>query len=252
MRSGAALVVAHPDDEALWLSSVIALADRLVFCYADQFENAQQAAARRRAVAALPWGGLISLGIAESGARRCVDWGHPCLTPAGIEIVDPKARSRYEANYQSLIARLRPVLAGMREVYTHNPWGDYGHPDHIQVHRAVAALQNELGYTIWFTNYVGAASWPLACALSPRPYWTQRRVVRPDRALARRLQRIYRRHGAWTWTVDHRWPAWETVYAAPPADDRAPRHSFSGEWVLDVAGLRWWKSPWRASRRRLT
>ncbi len=247
----AALVVAHPDDETLWLSSVIASADRIVFCYGDQFEKPKKAAARRRAVAALPLRGIVDLGIAESGALRFVDWMHPRLTAAGIEIADPEVRSRYEHSYQMLIAGLRPALAGMRDVYTHNPWGEYGHPDHIQVHRAVAALQAELGYTIWFTNYVGAASWPLACALSAQPYWTQRRVVQPDRAMARRLMRIYRRHGAWTWTWGHRWPAQETLYAVPPADVSEPRHSFSGEWLLDVAGLRWWPPPWRASRRCL-
>jgi LmbE family N-acetylglucosaminyl deacetylase len=251
MTRRAALVIAHPDDEALWLSSAIASAERIIFCYGDQFDNPEKAAARRRAIAALPLDGLIGLGIRESGARCFVDWVHPRLTPAGIEIADPKVRSRYEANFQLLIARLRPVLAGMCEVFTHNPWGEYGHPDHIQVHRAVAALQREFGYTIWFTNYVGAASWVLASTLSKQPYWTQRRVVRPDRALARQLMGLYRRHGAWTWTMDHRWPARETVYAMPPADDQQPRYTFSGEWVLDVAGLRWWKPPWRGPRRRL-
>ena len=252
-RERTAVVVAHPDDEALWLSSVAASADRVVFCYGDPFEKPKKAAARRRAVAALPFIDTVNLALPESGGRLFVDWTHPRPTPAGIEIADADARARYEANYPVLVAGLRTALAGIRHVYTHNPWGEYGHPDHIQVHRAVAALQAELGYTIWFANYVGAASWPLARQIAAaQPCWSERRSVAPDRATARRLMRLYRRHRAWTWTWGHRWPARESLYALPPADDPKPRHSLLDEWLLDVAGLRWWPPPWRAVRRRLS
>ena len=33
--SNAALVVAHPDDEALWFSSVLTRVDKIVICYQD-------------------------------------------------------------------------------------------------------------------------------------------------------------------------------------------------------------------------
>ena len=250
-RSPMAVVVAHPDDESLWLSSVVASADRIVFCFGDPFAKPGMSAARRRAVAALPLPRLVDLRVPESGAGFSVDWTHPRPTPAGIEIADAAARARYETNYPKLVEALRTALAGCRDVYTHNPWGEYGHAEHIQIYRAVAALQTELGYTIWFSNYVGAASSPLARQFARQPCWTQRRIVRPDLATAHRLMRVYRRHRAWTWTRCHRWPAHETVYAQPPSEDPEARHPFSGEWLLDVAGLRWWPPPWRAARRRL-
>ena len=163
----------------------------------------------------LPFAGIIELRVPESGARFSADWTHPRLTPAGIEISDAAARTRYEANFQKLVDGLRPVLAGCREVYTHSPWGEYGHTEHIQVYRAVTALQSELGYTIWFPNYVGAASWVLARQSSRLSCWTERRNVAPDLATARKAMRVYRRSGAWTWTPWHRWPAHETLYAQP-------------------------------------
>lgn len=249
--SGAALVVAHPDDESLWFSSVVSSVDRVVFCFGDPFGKPEKAAARRRAVAALPLRNVLDLALPESGARFLVDWARPQLTPFGIAINDPAAGTRYEGTYRSLVEALRTALAGFGVVYTHNPWGEYGHADHIQVYRAVAALQDELGYTIWFTNYTGAASWPLAQQIAAQPCWTQRREVPPDLAAARALRRVYRRSGAWTWTRAHRWPAEEMLYAQPPAADIQPRLPLSGEWLLDVAGLRWWPPPWRSARRRL-
>lgn len=233
-----AVVVAHPDDEALWLSSVLGSADRVVFCFGDLFARPKTSASRRNAVAALPLSGLIDLKVPESGGSLTVDWAQHRLTEAGIALGDQAAGERYAANFPKLVEALRTALIGCADVYTHNPWGEYGHADHIQVYRAVAALQSELGYTIWFSNYAGAASWRLAQSLATVPLWAEKRMVVPDVMLAHRLRQIYRCSGAWTWSRWHRWPAEEALYAVP-AGGTAQRHAFDGEMLLDVAGLRW-------------
>ena len=250
-RPSTAVVVAHPDDEILWLSSALPSADRIVLCFGDPFDRPKMSAARRRAVAALSLAGLVDLKVPESGARFSVDWDRPRQTSFGIEVTDEAARVRYEANYVKLVDMLRTTLDGCRDVFTHNPWGEYGHAEHIQIYRAVAALQAELGYTIWFSNYVGSRSWPLAREIGRQPCWTHRRTSPPDFATARRLMRVYKRHGAWTWARFHRWPAHETVYAQPPAQSPEIRYPLSGEWLLDVGRLGWWPPPWRTARRRL-
>ena len=62
-----AVVVAHPDDEALWLSSVVASAERIVFGFGAVVDRPGRSEARRRAVAALPLNGIVNLEIPESG-----------------------------------------------------------------------------------------------------------------------------------------------------------------------------------------
>lgn len=238
-RPRTAVVVAHPDDEALWLSSAIASADCVVFCFGALFDRPRVSEARRQAVAALPLTGVVDLAIPESGGGF------------RIEISDTAARARYESNYPRLVDALRAPLAGIEDVYTHNPWGEYGHPEHIQVHRAVAALQEELEFTLWFSNYVSSATWPLARAHGGRLRAAERREVQPDLAVARKLGRIYRQYGAWTWNWAHSWPAREAVYALSPAGSLRPPRPASGEWLLDIGRLRWW-SPLRPfARRRL-
>ncbi len=118
----------------------------------------------------------------------------------------------------------------------------------MQVYRAISALQAELGFTLWFSNYAGARSWNLARHISRQPIWSERREVAPDRLAARELMRSYQRHGAWTWTRYHRWPAAETLYAQPPPDSAAQCHPMAGEWLLDAKRLRYWPFP---ARRRL-
>lgn len=249
-RSPAAVVVAHPDDEALWLSSIVAAADRVVFCFGTLFDRPRDSAARRQALAALPLTGIVELAVPESGAGFCTDWTKPEPTPAGIQITETAARARYESNYATIVAGLRGCLRGFHDVFTHNPWGEYGHTEHIQVHRAVASLQAELGFTLWFSNYVGSRSWPLARRLGSQLRWARRCVLRPDRVMARRLRRVYRHHGAWTWTSTHYWPSHEVIYGIPSAGSPEPGYSLTGEWLLDVARLRWWP-PWPFPRRRL-
>jgi len=251
-RSVNAVVVAHPDDEALWLSSAVAAADRIVFGFGDILDDPRTSAARRRAVAALPLSGVVNLEIPESGAGWKSTQVQPGPTPADIRILDAAARARYESNYARLVESLRAPLSGCRDVYTHNPWGEYGHSEHIQVYRAVVALQEELGYTVWFSNYVGSQNWTFVRGLAERLSWARRRVVTPDVATARRLMRVYRRNGAWTTSKYHRWPAREVMYAQPPRNSSEIRHSLSGEWLLDAERLRWWPPPWRSAWRCLS
>jgi LmbE family N-acetylglucosaminyl deacetylase len=250
-RSRNAVVVAHPDDEALWLSAVVASVERVVFGFGAAFDKPLRSEARRQAVAALPLSGIVNLEIPESGAGWKAYQTQPQLTPSGVEISDATVRERYEANYAKLLEGLRASLAGCRDVYTHNPWGEYGHSEHIQVYRAVTALQDELGYTVWFSNYVGARNWTFVRGLAERLDWARRCVVRPDIATARALMHVYRHYGAWTWPRVHRWPACEVMYAQPPRSSPDRRHPLSGEWLLDLGRLRWWPPPWRSAWRRL-
>jgi len=250
-RSTSAVVVAHPDDEALWLSSVVASVERIVFGFGAVFDKPRKSEARRQAVAALPLSGIVNLEIPESGAGWKSSQRQPELTATGVRISDATVRERYESNYARLLEGLRASLAGCRDIYTHNPWGEYGHAEHIQVYSAVTALQDELGYTVWYSNYVGARNWTFVRGLAERLNWARRAVVSPDIATARKLMRVYRQYGAWTWTPVHRWPAREVMYAQPPGSSPDLRHPLSGEWLLDVGRLRWWPPPWRSAWRRL-
>jgi len=247
-----AVVVAHPDDEALWLSSVVASAERIVFGFGAVFDRPGRSKARRLAVAALPLSGIVNLEIPESG----VDWKsyqiQPELTSVGIKIAESSVRERYESNYARLHEGLRASLTGCADVYTHNPWGEYGHPEHVQVYRAVTALQDELGFTVWFSNYGSARNLSFVRGLAPRLNWARRAVVKPDLSTANSLMAVYQHYGAWTYPSAHRWPDHEVVYAQPPRTSAEPRHPFTSEWVLDVTRLRWWSPPWRDPRRQLT
>src|SRR5260370_34887674 len=91
LRSPTAVVVAHPDDEVLWLSGVVSPADRVGFCFGDSFEKPKASAARRRAGAALPLTRPVDPKVPGRGAGFLADSAHPRLTAAGSESKDAAA-----------------------------------------------------------------------------------------------------------------------------------------------------------------
>lgn len=248
-----AVVVAHPDDEALWLSPAIRGAAKIIFCFGAPFGKPGKAESRRRAVAALTSHYPITdLALPESGAGFDVDWTNARATAAGLEIQTPDARKRYEHNFDLLRPLLATSLEGFSDVYTHNPWGEYGHSEHVQVHRVIATLQAQLGFRLWYSNYVGPRSWPLARRLAASQHWIECRRLAPDLENAHRLRDVYRNHGAWTWTGRHRWPAFETQYLHASPSDVSDRKTFAGEVLLDTSALRRWQLPWRSPYRQLS
>lgn len=243
--SRSAVVVAHPDDEILWLSSVLAQAEPLIFCFGAPYNNPGMTKNRANAVSALAFPHLVNLAIPESGARLLVDYKHPQFTPTGIAILNAQAQARYDENFHILREKLRSHLTGVRDVYSHNPWGEYGHSEHIQLYRVLQALQKELGFTLWFSNYVAPRSYALAQSLGHAPLWQSKRVVPTDPHITQRWRKIYRQHRAWTWSRWYQWPTQETLYAQP---NTAPQdwHSLQGESLLNVDRLRAWHPASRA------
>lgn len=116
----AVIVVAHPDDEVIFFGG---LASRLVgdgwsvdvVCVTGRFGSPRTTAVRRAEFFRACWAMGVKarlLGLPDSGG-----------------LLDEEALAR------DLARRVR--WDAYSRVYTHGPWGEYGHPHHVQVCRAV-------------------------------------------------------------------------------------------------------------------
>ncbi|HNB25443.1 MAG TPA: hypothetical protein PLR41_00665 [Alphaproteobacteria bacterium] len=198
----AVLVVAHPDDEVLWFGSILRAIGRVVIAFRDYDAVPGLGARRAAALAEMPYRDCVSLDLPEAGSLRHAAWPDPRLSEYGLALdsapVDAAAEARYRANFAALRARLAQALPARAHVVTHNPWGEYGHEDHVQVHRAVDSLWRDLGLSLWTTNYVSSRSAVLAARYAAGR--DTRIVKRPiDLDFARGIAEIYRRHDCWTW-----------------------------------------------------
>jgi LmbE family N-acetylglucosaminyl deacetylase len=213
----AAIVMAHPDDEVLWASSILARVERILLCYEDIPFQPAISEGRRQALARFPLPNVASLRLEEAASYGSAAWFAPVETEYGLQLRQGPgsmrgfSAERYRTQFAVLKDLLRARLGDCRNVITHNPWGEYGHEDHVQVFRAVTALQAELGYAVWVSGYCSDRSAGLMLRSlgglgAPTP------ALPTDPDLAAALMALYRETGCWTWFDDYRWPDREVFY----------------------------------------
>jgi LmbE family N-acetylglucosaminyl deacetylase len=210
------LIVAHPDDEVLWFSSILDSIDKIVICFTDAEHWPDLGAARKRSLAEHMYRDRIEeLGLCQVKAHNKSSWPEPTETDYGL-LLDrsPRFNEPYRAQAIRLVELLEPYVREAGNVYTHNPWGEYGHEDHVQVSRLTTMLAQKHKTTTWHSNYVSNKS----SALMRRyvrgfgqPYYT----MPVDTTRAREIADTYYRNGAWTWFDDYVWFDSESFVAGP-------------------------------------
>lgn len=226
------VVVAHPDDEVLWFSSVLPRADEVVLAFGPYAAVPGLAEQRDRAVADLPLP-VTFLRLAEAGSYAMADWARPTESASGIELsrAPREIREAYDTNFIAVRDYLLDVLKPGQDVYSHNPWGEYGHEDHVLVFRAVEAARRRIGFRHWVPGYVSDRSAALA------RQW-QGRMPRPsqpsptDQDFAASIEAIYRRHNCWTWDPGWIWPKQEWFFRMDDAAD--PASGLGGAPLIEV------------------
>lgn len=197
-----AIVVAHPDDEALWFSSVLSRAT-VVTCY-EACEDLPEVGPGRAAVRDQYPRPLQALALAEPCSVHGVDWSAPSFGPHGLKLnaTDfPEARrAQYAASFSQLREAIGSALEGVTTVFTHNPWGEYGHPDHVQVARVVEDIQRDRGFRLLHSCYVAPRTMPLA--QTELPTFTATAEFSCDLDLQQQLHRLYKTYDCWTWPDD--------------------------------------------------
>jgi hypothetical protein len=217
MLEKAVLVVAHPDDEVLWFGSILRDVGKVIIAFRDYAAIPGLGERRSAAMAELPYAHLTCLDIAEAGSLKRADWDHPVTTAFGLALDEAmeqsETRRRYERNFATLRAALGGGLAAGIDVFTHNPWGEYGHEDHVQVYRAVESLQQAIGFRLWTSTYCSSRSARLASRYRTADRPAKRLPI--DQAYARRIAAIYQRHACWTWARDWAWPEEDCFLPGP-------------------------------------
>ncbi len=208
----ACIVAAHPDDEVLWFSSVVNRVDKVFICFMDNPTRPGLGRGRRAALAQLPLDSFVCLGLDEADVYDLARWPDPDLTPAGVVLDkagDNVTQRRYRDNFVRLTEQLARRLAGYDTVFTHNPWGEYGHEEHVQVYRAVRHVQNQLGFQLWCSSYTGSrASTLMARCLSGAR--VEAITLETDADFAHVAAARYKEQAVWTWPDGYVWPRQES------------------------------------------
>lgn len=206
----AAIVVAHPDDEILWFSSIASRVSKIIICFGDYLPIAEMGTRRRAAVAALPLTNVEHLNVTESDSFLRAEWPTPKLSEFGFELARPaRVAKAYKQAYSEVASLLTEQLKGYETVFTHNPWGEYGHEDHGLVHFAVKALQKHHGFDMYFSNYVSQRNGTLLSSMAEQ-ISPEHLTVNTNSALAHDCEVVYRANNCWTWFDGYHWPVRES------------------------------------------
>ena len=203
------IVSAHPDDEILWFSSIIERVNKILFCYLDCKSNPSWSEGRRRSLSEYPMRNISCLGIDEAEVFHAANWCNPLASKFGIKIASQKISIQYKINYYKLKKQLKKRLIGYSNVFTHNPWGEYGNEEHIQVYRVIRELQNTLKFNLWFPNYCSNKSISLMTKYISifNPQYV---TLRTNKTLSKKIKVLYQKNGCWTWYTDWQWLEEET------------------------------------------
>jgi hypothetical protein len=196
------LVVAHPDDEVLWFSSVLDKVDKIIFCFLECQSRPVWTKGRKLALLNHPLRNLSCLEIDESAVYSDYNWYNPVITEYGIKIKDKnKLKMRYKQNYYELKRKLQPILQNYSNVITHNPWGEYGNEEHIQIYRVLNELQQINNYHLWFNNYCSNKSLKIVLDYI---YMLDFDSVtfKTNKRLSKDIQMLYQKYECWTWYDD--------------------------------------------------
>jgi hypothetical protein len=199
------IVVAHPDDEILWFSSIVDKVDEVLLCFSDCDTSPEWSIGRKKSLSEYPLEDISSLGISQSGVFYGANWNVPVITGYGMEISNKEiSDKKYKENYYLLRQGLQDKLTAFSNVITHNPWGDYGHPEHVQVYRVVKELQEKMKFNLWFPNYCSNKSFGLMLRYVSG-FNSEYITLKTDKKLGKEIENIYKKNGCWTWYNDWEW-----------------------------------------------
>jgi len=149
-----------------------------------------------------PLNNIQNLEVDESEVFDDLNWLDVEAVQYGLRIKKGgDARAAYKKNFHILRERLDEILVGCHEVFTHNPWGEYGHEEHVQVFKAVESLKVEHKYNLWHSNYCSNKSIEFLTRLisdKNLEYFT----LKTDKTISGMIEKIYKKNGCWTWYND--------------------------------------------------
>jgi hypothetical protein len=199
------LVVAHPDDEILWFSSILDRVGKVVFCYIDNASNPAWGPGRRKAISEFRGLDISCLNVDESEVFSKRNWYQPAYDEYGLKIVSNVGGARrYAKNYHELKDKLKTEIKGFRNIITHNPWGDYGNEEHVQVYQIIKVLQKENDANIWYSNYCSNKSATLMFDHIDG-FNSEYSCYATNKVSAQKMMTIYRKNDCWTWYDNWVW-----------------------------------------------
>lgn len=119
------LICAHPDDEFIWFNPEIF--DKIVIVFINRINDDEFNHRRWKAMANHPLKDKITcLNFLESG-----------ITNKRLNLSPEDKLKLFISNWHKLEKLIPNLISKFDEIYTHNQWGEFGHPEHVMINAVV-------------------------------------------------------------------------------------------------------------------
>ena len=202
------IIIAHPDDEVIFFSSVLKAASKIIICFnksQDNIVNLGREIIRKKKLLKK----TFFLNLEESGVFNGANWESPEIRMEGLLV--SKNREAYKKNFWQLKKKLSQIITKDSIIYTHNPWGEYGHEEHVQVFKAVKYFQKKLKLTIFVNSYVSNKSYNLM-KMQEHLLLNVVKHKTVDKKFTTKLKNIYISNFCWTFNDFYKWPKKEIFF----------------------------------------
>lgn len=168
------MLIAHPDDEVIFGFGILPYTKKIICCSND-ISNLSHPRWKNRHLAIKEIGKLLNIEII------CLDYN------SNFYLQQPKELTKFINNIKSFIHEEQTL-------FTHNFWGEYGHPDHILIHNIAKENKKELLVSdIWIkTRHIKFIPFD-------KPTLTDYLEVTNDLSLYKKCKSIYNKYHCWTW-----------------------------------------------------
>ena len=145
------------------------------------------------------------LKIEEADVFNKSNWDFPKLTSYGVKLNSKK----YIQNFDEIKEKLSEELLDYQNIITHNPWGEYGHEEHIQVFNAISKVSEKINFSVWVSSYFSEQSLKtMSLFKNLISKETYRFEINKD--ICEKVKSIYISNKAWTWSENYEWPKHES------------------------------------------
>ncbi len=160
------IIVAHPDDEIIFCWPVLKQSKEIIACVSDRTGQFMECFRDGRRITA-----LVEIGNLLGVPTRCLDL------------------NSFFSKESSLGSKTVSAAAkAARQIFTHNAWGEYDHPDHKLVHKLVQENSR-----IFYTTDIDMRQ-------NRKPAGEKVAEAVIDRDFFDQCKAVYDKHGAWTWS----------------------------------------------------
>lgn len=214
------LIVAHLDDEIIFASSLIDHVKKIIICFCSNSNEKELTKSRRNLIKNFPNKKFIFLKFEENNGllkKLCQkNLNRRFILHDEKEINYVKTRFENDHNYMEfkrlLKIRLLSEIKSIENVFTHNPWGEYGHFDHINIHNIIRELTLEKNINLYCFGYITEKNF----------YYFKNflKIIDPNKSLIlktnkqefKNFKKLYIDNNCWTWYKNYELPQEELFF----------------------------------------